>query len=233
MNTPAVASAAEGRREQMILRHLPLVHHIARKFARRLYYVELAELDDLVSAGTIGLIQAVDKFDEDRGLAFSTYAGPRIRGAIRDQLRLLDGATRGTRSKSRQLQDAGEQLHHRLGREPTAGEVAAELGLATEEVHRWRWEVVMSECVSFDGLGVLQLTAPGAAASITARVRLAIERLPERERRVLQLYELEGFKLSEIAEMMGRTESRISQIRTGALRALAAALGPTLADAAA
>src|SRR2546423_1079287 len=105
--------------------HVGLVHHVARQLARRLH--DKIDLDELVSAGSIGLMQAAASYEPSRGLTFSTYAVPRIRGSMLDELRPHDHMSRGARRKGRALANAREALTHRLGREPRAIEVAAEL----------------------------------------------------------------------------------------------------------
>src|SRR2546423_8232214 len=108
--------------------HVGLVHHVARQLARRLH--DKIDLDELVSAGSIGLMQAAASYEPTRGLTFSTYAVPRIRGSMLDELRRQDHMSRGARRKARSIASAREALTHRLGREPKAAEVAAQLDIS-------------------------------------------------------------------------------------------------------
>lgn len=135
-------------REHLLTKHLPLVHHVARRL-RRTLGVEV-ELDDLISAGTVGLMQAVESFDTSRGLAFSTFAAPRIHGAILDDLRRWDHAPRSVRRKQRTLARTQESLSMKLGRTPDVGEIAGELELDVDTVHAWRATAEDSVQVSLD-----------------------------------------------------------------------------------
>ncbi len=235
----------EVARERLMARHLPLVHHVARKVLSAL--PGEAELGDLVSAGTLGLMNAIDSFDEQRGLAFSTYAAPRIRGAILDDLRRWDHAPRSVRRKVRQINGARDALAGTLQREPVARETADALGIEVDTF--FRWEAAAAEAVQ------LPLDAPidparnrtatpadmlvGAAGEeieedITrdeeaGAVREAMQHLSERDRLVLTLYYFEDLKLAEIAQVLDLTESRISQIRSKALSTLRARVS-TLRD---
>src|SRR5690242_4038098 len=110
-------------RQALMAQHVGLVHHVARQLARRLSTE--AQLDDLVSAGSLGLIQAAEQFDPRRGLTFSTYAVPRIRGAILDELRRVDHVSRGVRRRARGVSTAREALRSELGRDPTDSELAS------------------------------------------------------------------------------------------------------------
>jgi RNA polymerase sigma factor for flagellar operon FliA len=223
-------------RQQLLARHLPLVHHVARQVLRTLT-VDV-ELDDLVSAGSMGLINAIDSFDRSRGLAFSTYAAPRIRGAILDDLRRSDTVPRSIRRKQRQLAAAEEALSGSHDRKPADREVANLLGLDIETLWRWRAHTHEAVQVSLDqpintGPGRTAMPAElieGTSGRLTeeevthreevAVLRDEILRLKERERIVLSLYYFEELKLHEIAKVLGLTESRVSQIRSKALLTL-------------
>lgn len=226
----------EWARQGLLSRHLPLVHHVARQVLRTLT-VDV-ELDDLVSAGSMGLINAIDSFDRSRGLAFSTYAAPRIRGAILDDLRRSDTVPRSIRRKQRQLAAAEEQLSGSLDRPPADREMADRLGIDVETLWRWKSDTHEATQVSLDqpihtGGGRTAMPADlieganGMAAEelINHREEVAvlrdeILRLKERERIVLSLYYFEELKLHEIAKVLGLTESRVSQIRSKALSTL-------------
>src|SRR5436305_10805032 len=119
--------------------HVGLVHHVARQLARRLH--DKVDLDELVSAGAVGLLQAAASYEPARGLTFSTYAVPRIRGSMLDELRRHDHMSRGARRKARALSNAREALVHRLGREPRTREIAAELNVTVETISQWESDV--------------------------------------------------------------------------------------------
>jgi len=223
-------------RERLLAFHLRLVHHVARKLARTLSVD--AELDDLVSAGTIGLINAIENYDPTRGLAFSTFAAPRIRGAILDDLRRWDHVPRSVRRKQRQIAAAREALQNELNREPRPEETARELGIEVETY--WRWEHDTQDAVhisldrpleSREGTKVTPLDVligeDGEAIEddIAHReevriLREEILRLRERDRLVITLYYFEELKLRQIAEILDLTESRVSQIRSKAVETL-------------
>src|SRR3954470_12083999 len=119
--------------------HVGLVHHVARQLSRRLH--DKVDLDELVSAGAIGLMQAAASYEPSRGLTFSTYAVPRIRGSMLDELRRHDHMSRGARRKARALAAARDALVHRLGREPRTSEVAVELNVSFDTLRQWELDV--------------------------------------------------------------------------------------------
>jgi len=229
-------------RSQLLDRYLGLVHHVARQVAARVS--DMVEVDDLVSAGTLGLVQALESFDLSRGLAFSTFAMRRIRGSILDELRSRDWVPRSVRSKGRQLATAVAQLEGRLGRAPEPQEVATVLSLDLETYWRWREEVDGAVLVSLDGSVTLEQAeansleetlrdpnapVPGeqlAQEETVAGLKLAIGMLPPKERTVLALYYYEELNLRQIAEVLHVTESRVSQIRTQALKRLRQRMAP-------
>jgi RNA polymerase sigma factor for flagellar operon FliA len=227
-------------RDRLVQRHLPLVRHIARRVARSL--PDAVELEDLVSAGAIGLLNAIDRFEPDRGIAFSTFAAPRIRGAILDDLRRWDHASRTARRKQRALAAARETLIAQGHESPSAEATAQAVGIPVEEL--WRWELdanadvrlSLSQHVDRESRSIspADVLADEAADGMDDRLeydelvaltREAIAQLPERERQVLALYYYEELKLHEIGAVLDITESRVSQIRTKALRTLRESLG--------
>lgn len=227
-------------RDQLLERHLPLVRYVARDLWKRIR--GKLEIDDLVSAGTVGLINAVDNFEPERGLAFSTFATPRIRGAILDHLRRWDHVPRSVRRKQRSLDQARETLTVRLGREPNQVEIARELDVDLDTVSRWQSDAADAVQVALDaplpGEGKQVTTAevvPGETGARTedaithdeevAILQEAVAALPERERTILALYYYEGLKMHQIAEILGVTESRISQIRSKIMKTLRADIG--------
>ncbi|HTR97193.1 MAG TPA: FliA/WhiG family RNA polymerase sigma factor [Candidatus Acidoferrales bacterium] len=225
-----------GARSQLLDRYLGLVHHSAHQLARRIS--RDVEIDDLIGAGTLGLVQALEGFDPGRGLAFSTYAMPRIRGAMLDELRARDWMPRSVRMRSRQLQGARAALQHRLGRQPTHEEVADALELDLSTYWRWNEEVDGRVFLQLDGGGgdgderpprladsIADVLADDPAdvlddRATLARLREAIDHLSSRDRLVLSLYYYEELNLRQIGEILHVSESRISQIRTRALKRL-------------
>ncbi len=223
-------------RSQLLDRYLGLVHHSARDMANRVGHA--VEFEDLLSAGTIGLVQALEGFDLSRGLAFSTYAMRRIRGAILDELRSRDWRPRSVRSKGRQLAAVVVALETRFGRAPGPAEVARAMGIDLKTYYRMKEDVDGGVMVSLAGTvargGDDALKLEETLADPTGdeafedvgrretfqRLKLAIGRLPPRERTVLSLYYYEELNLKQIAEVLHVTESRISQIRTQALKRL-------------
>jgi RNA polymerase sigma factor for flagellar operon FliA len=231
-------------RRQLLELYIGLVHHVAREMSRRSSSVEL---DDLVSAGTFGLIRALDSFDLSRGLAFSTYAVRRIRGAILDDLRSQDWAPRAVRVKARRLQVATVALQARLGRSPRPEEVAAHLDIDISTYWRWRDDTATRSVVSYEGepgapsgsAPLQDLVEDGETTTVPEEldrqedvklIRDAIARLPQKERTVMALYYYEELNQRQIAEIMHLTESRVSQIRTQALKRLRTGLGPVAAS---
>ena len=227
-NTDAVA------RDAMLRQHLGLVYHVAKQLSRA--RADEVELDDLVSAGTLGLIDAFEHFDTSRGLAFSTFAAPRIRGAILDELRRLDRVPRSVRRKTRQIDSASRALASSLGREPGHAELADGLGIDLETLWRWQAEREATQVVSMNGSPTSsedgfrgEWLAGGTGEEIddaisagqeAEHLRDALLDLPEQERTVLSLYYFEELKLNDIARILSVSESRVSQIRSKATQRL-------------
>lgn len=231
-------------RDTLLRENLSLVHHVARKLARRL--ADDADMDELVSAGTLGLMNAAESFDPGRGLAFSTYAVPRIRGAILDELRRQDHVPRSVRRKTRSIAQAHESLMHLLGRHPSSREVASELGVSCETLYRWTSDVETAVHLPLDGHGrATSDERPTRAELLGSRDELPDERiareddiavlrdamleLGDQERTVLALYYFEDLGSREIGDLLGVSESRVSQIRVRAVDKLRTALTPVLA----
>lgn len=220
----------------MVAENLGLVYDLAGKLQRPGGIGP--ERGDLVSAGVRGLIQAADAFDAGRGLSFSTLAVARIRGAILDELRRWDRIPRSVRQKERKLKASEAVLRARLQRQPTTEEIAAELGMSAEDVHAWHFDLarhmeeplddaptthvhdsgrLVGRAVADETVDVVERIGRAEAIAILER---CVGELPERESRVLALYYFEELRLREIAQVLGVTESRISQIRQSALRKL-------------
>jgi RNA polymerase sigma factor for flagellar operon FliA len=222
-------------RSQLLDRYLGLVYHAAREMMKRAS--RDIEIHDLVSAGTIGLVQALEGFEPSRGLAFSTYAVPRIRGSILDELRSHDRMPRTVRARRRAIAAARSQLQHAHGRSPSASEVADALGVDLATLWKWEQDIDRRAPVALDqsaGTGggetplvesIADPTTPEPDARIArdeslGELRGAFDALPQRERLVLTLYYYEELNLRQIGEVMHVSESRISQIRTRALKRL-------------
>jgi len=229
-------------REQLIAEHLGLVHHVARQLSRSLSLD--ADFDELVSSGTMGLMNALTSFDPGRGLAFSTFAAPRIRGAILDELRRQDHVPRSVRRKTRDLAAARKTLVRKLDREPGDREVADHLGIDMNTYWRWQSETESVVQVSLDRPmmdGDVRTSSPADIISDNNErgieellnleqevdhLRAAIMQLKDQERLVLSLYYYEELKLHEIATILELTESRVSQIRSKAISKLRLIMAP-------
>jgi RNA polymerase sigma factor for flagellar operon FliA len=223
-------------RERLILEHLPQVRLIARRIRDRL--PENVSLEDLVSAGIVGLIAAVDQYDPGHNVKLKTYAEHKIRGAILDSLRGLDWAPRQRRKKSKQIEFAISRAEQRLRRIPTEDEIAAEMGVDLEEYHRWLVEVQGLNIGSLEytgedgeGKGLLDYLSDDQdqlPSRLLERSQLeqllsdAIRRIPPMERTVLGLYYIEELTLREIAQVVDLHESRISHLKSQAILRLRA-----------
>jgi RNA polymerase sigma factor for flagellar operon FliA len=218
------------RREALVIQHLPQVRLIAKRIHGRL--PNHVSLDDLISTGVVGLLSAIDNFDESRNVQLNTYAERRIRGAILDSLRELDWAPRETRKRSKQIEAAIHQSKQRVGREPTEEEIAAELKISLAEYQKWLAEAQAVELERLEaapgstGASLIQFISgdeESLPSHIVERSELerilaqAIDRMPKAERTVLSLYYFEELNLKEIAEVMGMHLSRIGQLRVQAV----------------
>ncbi|WP_407938141.1 RNA polymerase sigma factor WhiG [Motilibacter rhizosphaerae] len=226
---------ATALRERLILHYSPLVKYVAGRVGVGL--PPNIEQADLVSYGIFGLMDAIEKFDLERGYKFETYAINRIRGAIIDELRAIDWIPRSVRYKAREVEKAYAALEARLHRSPTEAEVAGELGISLEELHQVFSQVsfvnvvALDELISVGGekgdklslvdtLEDTRVEDPVAAFEGEETKRLlagAINLLPEREKIVVTLYYYEGLTLAEIGQVLGVTESRICQMHTKAV----------------
>jgi len=233
---PDAGEAGTEERERRILYHLPQVRLIARRIRDRL--PESVSLEDLVSAGIVGLIAAVDLYDPAHNVKLKTYAEHRIRGAILDSLRGLDWAPRQRRKKAKQIEFAISRAEQRLHRIPGEEEIAAEMGVDLAEYHRWLVEVQGLNIGSLEytgkdgeGKGLLEYLSDDQErlpSRIVERSQLeqllsdAIRKIPPMERTVLGLYYLEELTLREIAQVVDLHESRISHLKSQAILRLRA-----------
>lgn len=229
-------------RNRLLVEHLPQVQFIARGIHRRL--PQHISLEDLVSAGTLGLIEAVDRFDPSKKIKLASYSKARVRGAILDSLRELDWCPRTLRRKGREIDQANQRLGNRLGRMPSEAELAAELGIALGRLQRLRRDLHGAESVNLrllnpqdrsDGDGDSNLPAEAGWGVSTERedpfslclrsemARLltnAMQELSARRRQVLTLYYLEEMTMKEVGARLRVGESRVSQLHSIALSEL-------------
>jgi len=229
---------AEADRDRLLLEHLPAVRYIARRIHERL--PQHVELDDLVSAGIVGLIDAFGKFDHTKKVQFKSYAQFRIRGAILDSLRVLDWSPRELRRKGRAVEEAIRAVQQRAGRAPSEQEIAAEMKVSLEEYQQLLGELKGLEIGSLnmertEDSGDEELAyVPGSPeedplfrcleGEMKQHLMDAIDELPEKERLVLTLYYYEELTMKEIGLTLGVVESRVSQIHSSAVLRLRSAL---------
>jgi RNA polymerase sigma factor FliA len=228
---------AETGRDALITSHIPVVTHVVREIMSRV--PSHVSRDDLTSAGLIALVQASKSFDTDRGVPFARYAVTRIRGAILDELRGIDWASRSVRRRARDLDATRAQLAAILGRMPTAQEVADAAGMTLAEIARSEDDVARAQVISLQGAQDMTLEdmlpsgGPSPEQLVEHRERLtylveAVAELPDRLRIVVSDYFLAERPMSAIAAELGITESRVSQMRAEALVLLRDALNREL-----
>ena len=225
-------------RDQLITEYLPYVKRIVHRIA--VHLPSTIDIDDLMNVGVIGLIQAVDRYDPDRDNKFMTYAVFRIRGAVLSELRSRDFLSRANRRKIRDLENVNLKLEQKLGREVDDFEIAQEMGVDIEQVHRTKQMSGIS-FISFEELGFSSrdekeklinylVDSDDDALTMTrlkelkAAVARAIEQLPEKERLVISLYYLDELTMKETGKVLDVTESRVSQIHSQAIMRLRAKL---------
>lgn len=216
--------------EKLVTENLPLVQYVVSEIAHRI--PAHVSRSDLVSAGMLGLAQAARSFDPDRGIAFDRFASTRIRGALLDELRGRDWASRSVRARARGLQAVSEDLTGRLGRAPSSTEIAAEMHVPAETVHKLvddvhRATVLNYESLVLDGDAESFLCADEDSPedAMLSRERQgylmdAVKTLPDRLRRVVVGYFFEELSMQELADELGVSESRVSQLRAEALALL-------------
>lgn len=218
-------------RDKIIIEYAPLVKIVAGKLSMYLGYN--VEYDDLVGYGIFGLIDAIDKFDVEKGNKFETYASLRIRGAILDQIRKMDWIPRSLRQKQRKIDTAVGELERKLGRIPTDAEVAAELEITEEEYLNWQGQAKVASMVSLDefieaagerNVEPVKASKMEQPEKVMEKKELkkmlieSLEGLTEKERKVIVLYYYEELTLKEISRILEVSESRVSQLHTKALQ---------------
>jgi RNA polymerase sigma factor for flagellar operon FliA len=221
-------------RELFIKQYAPLVKYVAGKVAVGM--PSNVEFDDLVSFGVFGLLDAIDKFEPEKNVKFKTYAVTRIRGAIFDELRSIDWVPRSVRQKSREVEDAVGSLEARLGRTATDQEIASALGMGEDEYNKTMLKISGASIISLnevwysgdenDKVSIVDsIEAPPSLnpeiiaerEAIRQVILETINELPENEKQVLVLYYYEDLTLKEIGQVLGVTESRVSQLHTKAI----------------
>jgi RNA polymerase sigma factor FliA len=234
-----IESCSSIERDLLLMEHLPTVRYLARRIHERL--PQHVELDDLVSAGVVGLIDAFSKFDHTKKVQFKSYAQFRIRGAILDSLRTLDWSPRELRRKGRAVEEAIRSVTQRMGRAPSEQEIAKEM-----EVTLGEYQLLLGDLKGLE-IGSLHMERsedsgdeelvyiPGSPeddplfrclkGEMKQRLTDAIDELPEKERMVLTLYYYEELTMKEIGLTLGVVESRVSQIHSSAVLRLRTALG--------
>ena len=234
-------------REEVIKRYSPMIKYVANRIAMRL--PPHIEVDDLISVGVLGLMDAITKYDSSRGAKFKTYAEFRVRGAILDELRAMDWVPRSIRQKASKVDKVVQELQAKLSRSPEDEEVAKEMGLSLDQFHDTLNETKSIPIFSLEDLGVakesgeqqslLDCLAGKADADPQTQIRLielkeiiakAIDALPEKERLMVSLYYYEELTMKEIGAVLEITESRVSQIHSKAVYRLRTKLKAIIAE---
>lgn len=226
---------AEG---DLVEQYLPLVKHIVGRLAMNL--PSHASIDDLQSAGLIGLLQSLRSYDSSAGASFETYARIRIRGAVFDELRRMDWVPRLVHDKARKVQNAISEFEQRVGRSPTEAEAAGALGISINEYEKWMEQIRPATFICLDGAGGDDESGnlheafaddaqpnPMSVAEVSELKELIFKKiasLPEIQKKVLALYYFEDLRLREIAAVFDLTESRISQIHSQAILSIKASI---------
>lgn len=228
------ANGQPGARDRLIVHYSPLVKFVAGRVGVGL--PRNVDKGDLVSNGIFGLIDAIEKFEPERGFKFETYAINRIKGAILDELRALDWVPRSVRSRAREIERSVVELEHRLKRTPSDEELAKHMNVRIDDLQDHLAEISTLGLVALDevlgpdtgsSLGDMVADASGLSPEQafqkeeTRRILAdAINRLPDRERLVLTLYYFEGLTLAEVGDVLGVTESRVCQIHAKSVMSL-------------
>ncbi|MGE0171791.1 MAG: sigma-70 family RNA polymerase sigma factor [Oligoflexales bacterium] len=233
-------------RDQLIMDYAPLIRFVAQRIAARL--PSNIDIDDLISAGVIGLMDAIEKYDPSRDNKFKTYAEFRIRGAILDELRSQDWVPRSVRDKAKRIEKTYAELEQKFGRSVSDAEISTALGVELDDYYEMVAKVKAVTLLSIDEMGgpgqqerkslleclenvnsknpFTQLKSKGVRELLIKN----IEELPEKQKLVLSLYYYEDLNLKEIGKILEVTESRVSQLHTQAVERLRARLKPILSD---
>ena len=228
-------------REQLIIEYANLVNLVAGRMGMYLGYT--VEYDDLVGYGIFGLIDAIDKFDLTKNVKFETYASLRIRGSILDQIRKMDWVPRTLRQRQKQMDSAAAKIETKEGRPATDVEIAKELNIAEEEYSGWKSEIQLANMISLDDYleqsgdaniepgGSQRFEQPEKAIEkeeLKQMLAEALKTLTEKECSVITLYYYEDLTLKEISQILGVSESRVSQLHSKALQKMRGKLGDSV-----
>jgi RNA polymerase sigma factor for flagellar operon FliA len=224
-------------RDMLLNNYLSLVKNVAGRMAAG--FPKSVELNDLINTGVIGLVEAFNNFDPERGVKFETFAVPRIRGAILDELRALDWVPRSTRAKARNIDRAVTRLENQLGRGPSNDEIAETLDISMSDLYSAKKDVCYSSLLSLDEMicreddnrqvprietvenqNTVDVLEDMELSELKSHMMYSISSLTEQERLVVSLYYYEELTLKEIGEIMLISESRVSQIHTRAVTRL-------------
>ena len=214
-------------RNRLVLQYAPLVKYVAGRLRTRM--PESVDQDDLVSDGVLGLMDAIERFEPARGLSFQTFAVPRIRGAIIDGMRAMDFVPRSVRDKLRAVQRAQVALEERLGRSPEDTEIARELGIPVQQLRDLNRQAT-SNHANLDDFDLADGLSSAADLrveqnDVNASLMRVVDQLVERDQVIIALYYFEGLTLAEIGQVLGVTESRISQVHRRVTETLRKRLG--------
>jgi RNA polymerase sigma factor FliA len=216
------ATGEAGLRNRLVLQYAPLVKYVAGRLRTRM--PDSVDPDDLVSDGVLGLMDAIERFEPARGLSFQTFAVPRIRGAIIDGMRSMDFVPRSVRDKLRAVQRAQVLLEERLGRLPEDTEVAREVGIPVQQLRDLSRQG-NSNHASLDDFDLADELSSAAdhqveQGDVNASLMRVVDQLAERDQVIIALYYFEGLTLAEIGQVLGVTESRVSQVHRRATTTL-------------
>ena len=216
------ATREAGLRNRLVLQYAPLVKYVAGRLRTRM--PDSVDPDDLVSDGVLGLMDAIERFEPARGLSFQTFAVPRIRGAIIDGMRSMDFVPRSVRDKLRAVQRAQVLLEERLGRVPEDTEVAREIGIPVQQLRDLSRQA-NSNHASLDDFDLADELSSAAdhqveQGDVNASLMRVVDQLAERDQVIIALYYFEGLTLAEIGQVLGVTESRVSQVHRRATTTL-------------
>jgi RNA polymerase sigma factor for flagellar operon FliA len=227
-NSATAEKMADPQVEELVMRHSTLVKRIAYHLIAKL--PPSMQVDDLIQAGMLGLLEAAGHYDPSQGASFETYAGIRIRGAMLDELRRTDWTPRSVHRKVREVADVVRQIEHREGRDARTAEVVEAMGITLDEYHRILKDAACSQVLSFDQPDLVGGDSQGGKRSFLdgpldrlqdedfrAALAQSIAGLPEREQLVMSLYYEQELNLREIGEILGVSESRVCQIHGQAL----------------
>jgi len=222
---PPTNQQSQEARNALILKYYPMVRRVAYRMARRL--PRCVDAEDLVNIGVVGLMDAVDRFEGDQALTFGAYARIRVQGAIVDEMRKNDWVPRSVRDRAQRIRRSRESLTESLGRDPTHTELAADLEVSEERllelIATADVRVLVSTEEGGDDEGTVSdtLAHPGmeldeivARSDVNGQIREVLKALPEREQAIVEMYYYRDMTFREIADLLGVTESRVSQLHT-------------------